>query len=146
MPTLSERLSGWVSYCSTDDWTGDLADDLEEAARVLSALESGGPEVAELLERAKELEGGCPEIIDSAEALARDLRTWAACEGARIAAETKLAAVEGLPGKWHEANVLTIADCHVIANSGVVKATVDLLASQLKAALAGAGEEREVLG
>ena len=94
MPTksLSEKLLAVLaSWTAAKGVTVDEGATLREAARVLSALESAGPEVAELEERAARLERA------GKLAWPEDLRAWIACIVARQEARAKLAAlVEGL--------------------------------------------------
>ncbi len=143
MPTPEPTLSEWLL-----EWVGDygpgkegVSEKFREAARLLVPFAQ--PEVAELILRAEELEGGYSEIIDNAEALARDLRSWARGLVELAEAQAKVKRVEELRNEWNSRGIGE-------PGCGPLRAGKDLqlrrCIDELDDALTGAGGERKVTG
>lgn len=83
-----------------------LDDAVREVVRILVSLESGGPEVAELLARAERYDEMLRHTPDQwrLEAQAADLRAHAATLVKFAEARATLERVRALPGKWRESD------------------------------------------
>ena len=144
-PTLSERLiehaqdkpiQSWTNPQTEQDKWDDRAQELMRAAAPIVAP-SEQPEVADLLARAAELKKGCPEIVDSAEAQARDLYAHAAALVRLAEAQAKVAVLSALIERYSLAILAAGLDPMYAARK---------LREESEAALADAGGGKEVTG